>query len=197
MQGMEAFDGGYSLQQPCPPDVQYCIRVSSKNPAWPQSRGIGSFLSLLGRLGGNSGGSSSSSTEAAINYPTIQSTGPDGKPDPQLLQLAVSNNVDIAPGVYSKMPFSQTQWSDWALSPADDGTLKHMYRLGKSDAEAWAKHVGIHPQQQQQQQQQQKQQRAAAVSREAAATRVASSAGKRAGSAAAARKPAGKAQTRN
>jgi hypothetical protein len=187
MQGMEAFDGGYSLQQPCPPDVKFCIRISSKNPAWPQNRGIGSFLSLLGRLGngGSSSSSGSSSTEAASSYPAIQSTGPDGKPDPQLLQLAASSNVDIAPGVFSKMPFSQTQWSDWALSPADDGTLKHMYRLGKSDAEAWAKHVGISPQQQQQQQK--LKQGAATVSREAAASRVA-------GSAAAARKPAGKSQ---
>jgi hypothetical protein len=178
---MEAFDGGYSLQQPCPPDVKYCIRVSSKNPSWPQNRGIGSFLSLLGRLGGSSSSSSSSSSstvsEAASSYPTIQSTGPDGEANPQLLQLAASNNVDIAPGVFSKMPFSQSQWSDWALSPADDGALKHMYRLGKSDAEAWAKQAGIRPQQQQQQQQVQKQQvqkqGAATVTREAAALRVA------------------------
>ncbi|WIA18357.1 hypothetical protein OEZ85_009822 [Tetradesmus obliquus] len=183
--GMEAFDGGYSLQQPCPPDVKYCIRISSKNPSWPQNRGIGSFFSLLGRLGSSSSSSSSSITEAASSYPAIQSTGADGKPDPNLVQLAASSNVDIAPGVFSKMPFSQSQWSDWALSPADDSTLKHMYRLGKSDAEAWAKYVGV-PQQQQQQQQQQPQpkqqqqklkQGKATVSREAAAARVAGSAG--------------------
>jgi hypothetical protein len=153
---MEAFDGGYSLQQPCPPGVQYCIRVSSKNPSWPQNRGMGSFLSLLGRLGGGGSSSSSTVTEAASSFPAIQSTGPGGKPDPQLLQLAASNNVDIAPGVFSKMPFSQNQWSDWALSPADDGTLKHMYKLGKSDAEAWVKYMGIRPQRQQQQVQVQK-----------------------------------------
>jgi hypothetical protein len=143
---------------------------------------MGSFLSLLGRLGGGGSSSSSTVTEAASSFPAIQSTGPGGKPDAQLLQLAASNNVDIAPGVFSKMPFSQSQWSDWALSPADDGTLKHMYKLGKSDAEAWVKYVGIRPQQQQQQVQKDKQQKAAAtVSREAAASRVAGSAKKRAG----------------
>lgn len=137
--GFEVFDGGYTLQQPCPPDVTYCIRVSSKNPAWPQNRGIGSLLSLLGRLGNTD----DSRIETARTYPPIEASGANGQPDPQLVQLAAASNVDIAPGVFSKMPFSQSEWSNWALSPADDGTLKHMYKLGKADAEIWAKYSGI------------------------------------------------------
>jgi hypothetical protein len=45
-------------------------------------------------------------------------------------------------GIYHKVPFTQQEWNEWALTPADDGTLHYMHELGKADAAAWAKHSG-------------------------------------------------------
>jgi hypothetical protein len=54
-------------------------------------------------------------------------------------------------GIYHKVPWSQQEWNEWALTPADDGTLHYMFELGKADAAAWAKQAGDTAQQQQQQ----------------------------------------------
>lgn len=47
------------------------------------------------------------------------------------------------PGIFHKLPFTAQDWIDWAFHPADDGTVKFMVELGKADAAAWARHVGI------------------------------------------------------
>lgn len=143
--GLPAFDGGWTMSQPCPPDVKYCIRISSRNPSWPQNRGIGGFLSMIGRVGNSY--TESSNTESGATpkkrAAKIVSTGPNGQPDLALVQLAAQNNMDIAPGVFHRVPFTQSQWSDWALSPAENINLISMYELGKADAAAWVEYVGI------------------------------------------------------
>ena len=48
--------------------------------------------------------------------------------------------VLLPTGIYHKVSFTQEEWNNWALSPADDGTLHHIYELGKADAAAWARH---------------------------------------------------------
>lgn len=149
--GLPAFDGGWTQRQPCPPGVKYCIRISSRNPSWPQNRGVGGFLSILGRVGninaastdssGRSGSASAVSLEKSSM--TFVSTGGVGQPDADLIRLAAESDMDIAPGVFHQVPFSQQQWNDWSLSPADDASLITMYQLGKADAVAWANYVGL------------------------------------------------------
>lgn len=50
--------------------------------------------------------------------------------------------LTVCAGIYHKVPFSQQEWNEWALTPPDDGTLDFIFELGKADAAAWAKHSG-------------------------------------------------------
>lgn len=45
-------------------------------------------------------------------------------------------------GIFHKVPFTQQQWYEFALTPPDEGTLKFIFKLGQADAAAWAKHTG-------------------------------------------------------
>lgn len=45
-------------------------------------------------------------------------------------------------GIFHKIPFTQQEWYEFALTPPDDGTLKFIFELGQADAAAWAKHTG-------------------------------------------------------
>jgi len=49
-------------------------------------------------------------------------------------------HVLLAAGIFHQVAFSQDEWNGWALSPADDSTLKYIYELGKADGAAWVKH---------------------------------------------------------
>jgi hypothetical protein len=45
-------------------------------------------------------------------------------------------------GIFHKIPFTQQQWYEFALTPPDDGTLKFIFELGQADGTAWAKYTG-------------------------------------------------------
>eukprot|EP00775_Hariotina_reticulata_P008758 gene8758-8937_t len=110
--------------------------------------GIVEVLTKLGVLHqGAQVAASPGSDERSANpaYPPISSTGDNGTADPSLLSLANAKGVDIAPGVWNKMPFTPEQWTSWAYTPADDTTLMHMVALGRADAELWAKANGLLP----------------------------------------------------
>lgn len=101
---------------------------------------------MLGRVGDSepesSGSGSSRGAAVVLEKSSVKftSTGPAG---PDLIRLAAESDMDIAPGVFHQVPFSQQQWNDWSLSPAADATLVTIYQLGKADAAAWAKYVGL------------------------------------------------------
>lgn len=97
--GLPVYDGGFAAQQPCPPGVKLCVRISSSNPVWPKRSSVETFMARLAFRG-----------PAAIvrpdptikSYPPITPTGSDG-PDPELVKLAASKGVDIAPGALPDM----------------------------------------------------------------------------------------------
>jgi hypothetical protein len=97
--GLPVYDGGFAAQQPCPPGVKMCVRISSSNPVWPKRSSVETFMARMVSKG-----------PVAIvrpdptirSYPPITPTGSNG-PDPELLKLAASKGVDIAPGGLSNM----------------------------------------------------------------------------------------------
>lgn len=92
--GTRVNDGGFSLFNPCPPGVQRCIKVSSRSPVWPERERT---IAVATTAVGVAKALHESSRRSARSF-TITSTGPDGKADPALLQLAREAGVDIAPG---------------------------------------------------------------------------------------------------
>lgn len=100
---LDAYDGGFAEPQPCPPTVKHCIRISTRNPSWPERVSLEGMLpGMISRLGFRSGAAQllglGLKQEASRSYPPLIATGSDGQPDPQLLKLAASRGVDIAPG---------------------------------------------------------------------------------------------------
>lgn len=94
--GLPVYDGGFAAQQPCPPGVKLCVRISSSNPQWVKRSSVETFMArLLAR-----GPVAIMKPDPTIrSYPPITPTGSDG-PDPELVKLAASKGVDIAPGVF-------------------------------------------------------------------------------------------------
>lgn len=92
--GLPAYDGGFASQQPCPPGVKYCIKISTSNPAWPKRSSVETFMARAARRGPLALIQPNTQIK---HYPPITPTGSDG-PDPAMVQLAASKNIDIAPG---------------------------------------------------------------------------------------------------
>jgi hypothetical protein len=92
--GLPVYDGGFAAQQPCPPGVKTCVRISTSNPAWPKRSSIETFMARIAVRG----------PMAVVNanprvrsWPAITPTGSDGA-DPAVVALAAEKGVDIAPG---------------------------------------------------------------------------------------------------
>lgn len=92
--GLQVYDGGFASQQPCPPDVSHCIRVSTSNPAWPRRSTVSTFMARVAMRGPLALVASNSRVK---KYPPIVPTGRDGA-DPAMIKLAADAKVDIAPG---------------------------------------------------------------------------------------------------
>lgn len=151
--GAQAFDGGYTISQPCPPGVATCIRIASRNPEWGPPAGIGNFLSVLGRVASvldpkaallsDKDEKEADAAAQVADMPPFESTGPNGTASPEMLRMGAEDGVDIAPGIFHKIPWSREEWSDMAMIPATLTQRLRMFELGKADAAAWARHAGV------------------------------------------------------
>lgn len=59
-----------------------------------------------------------------------------------VLLLGCLGSPNPPAGIFHKVPFTQQEWYEFALTPPDDGTLKFIFELGQADAAAWARHTG-------------------------------------------------------
>lgn len=138
--GRESYDGFFSNPQPCPPNVGYCIRISSANPPWDKTN-WGPLLNVVARasslytgrkppLAATPAGGFKSQTSAA--YPNVTA----------YLQAAAAG-VDIAPGIFTNIGMSSNDWMNLVVLPGDEGINRQLYRLGRQDAKAWADATGL------------------------------------------------------
>eukprot|EP00878_Enallax_costatus_P030562 GHUV01033289.1.p1 GENE.GHUV01033289.1~~GHUV01033289.1.p1 ORF type:complete len:295 (-),score=45.25 GHUV01033289.1:53-937(-) len=143
--GRESYDGFFSNPQPCPPDVGYCIRINSANPPWsnqnwsPLLRVMANAASLYtgrkARLASTPQGGfsvASLNTEVDARHPNITA-----------FEQAAAADLDIAPGIWSDTAMSQESWYDLVVLAGDAGIQRHLYRLGRQDARAWADATGL------------------------------------------------------
>lgn len=93
--GLPVYDGGFAAGQPCPPGVKTCIRISTSNPAWPRRSSVETFMARVAMRGPMA---VVTPNPAEKSYPPIMPTGSNGGPDPELVKLAASKGMDIAPG---------------------------------------------------------------------------------------------------
>jgi hypothetical protein len=77
-----------------------------------------------------------------IPYHTVVTTGFAGLTNRIVTYCCHVLFLCLPVGIYHTVPFTQQEWNEWALTPADDGTLHYMFELGKADGAAWARHSG-------------------------------------------------------
>lgn len=92
--GLNVYDGGFAMSQPCPPGVKTCVKISTSNPAWPKRSSVETFMARLAFRGPQA---IMRPDPTIRKYPPIEPTGSNG-PDPAMVHLAASKGVDIAPG---------------------------------------------------------------------------------------------------
>lgn len=101
---METADGSFSVQQPCPPDVAYCLKVSSRSPDTEAPTTM-ETLSAVGRalVGAKPGA-------AKLKKPKL----PDHPPKASFKRLRKlwDKGVDIAPGLSVPSTFDANTWTE-------------------------------------------------------------------------------------
>lgn len=89
--GLPVYDGGFAASQPCPPGVKKCVRISTSNPTWPKRSSVETFMARLAFKGPQA---IMRPDPTVRTWPAIVPSGPDA----EVLKLAASKGVDIAPG---------------------------------------------------------------------------------------------------
>eukprot|EP00877_Chromochloris_zofingiensis_P010454 jgi/Chrzof1/5662/Cz16g10190.t1 len=135
--GQKAYDGGYTNPLPCPPGVDYCIKVSvfyappnaTQNYTAPPAASnatdqlkmeVAQLLTSVNRI-----------VTPVTVHPTADA-------------LQTVPMPDIAPGMFQPLPYSNSDWSSWALHPPNVSIFQSIYQLGQQDAALWARqHLGI------------------------------------------------------
>lgn len=135
--GPAGYDGGFTLNLPCPPGVGYCIKVASSPPnpstsgAAGASRAVQQFNERASALVATSQGALLAASPATAPYLPLN---PVPLPTPA---------PDIYPGLSGPLPVNSTVWGSWSLNVPDDSSLAAMYAQGAKDAAAWAVQQGL------------------------------------------------------
>lgn len=107
--GMQTADGSFSAQQPCPPGVTYCIRVSSRS-ADIETPTLSDTLAAIGRaLVG------AKPAAARIKKPRLPDKPPAAAAQRQ--RKLWERGVDIAPGLSVPSAFDTPAWTEVRLLP--------------------------------------------------------------------------------
>ncbi|GBF87628.1 hypothetical protein Rsub_00339 [Raphidocelis subcapitata] len=133
--GMETADGSLSVDQPCPPGVGYCLRISSRSPDLPKAT-IAETVTAVARA--LAGAQPSSAGMAKPRLPKLPPKVPASR-----IKFLSENGFDIAPGLSIPTHFDSATWTELSLIPCDPDTCDYLYRLGQLDAMAWAEATGI------------------------------------------------------
>lgn len=138
--GQPVFDGFFTNEQPCPPGVTYCVRMSSKTPVWSRKR-LGEFFTLVGGAASlGTGKSAPLAVPPAGGFPSATTLA---KPNAAAFQAAAADGIDIGPGVFSDTHMSEQLWKEMIVLPGDEVLNDHMFALGQVDAKAWATATGL------------------------------------------------------
>eukprot|EP00877_Chromochloris_zofingiensis_P000410 jgi/Chrzof1/1036/Cz01g38010.t1 len=130
--GQKTVDGTLTGYMECPPGVEYCLRVRvfpRGVRAW--NLGIAAAIALKAAKG-----ASSAAAGKAVSIPPATT-------DPDALAIAASEGVEIAPDIYTALPYSRYEWQELSQIPGDDAALNTLYQLGQQDADAWCQLTGI------------------------------------------------------
>lgn len=141
--GKNAIDGGISNNEPCPPGVEYCVKVSSRPPDVPflapgqsPAQGVSViYRYILRALSGRPLMAANVTKPALPNAPA--------EITPARAAAMRKAGLDIAPGLATPNPFSSEAWSELGMMPCDPATCEWLYKAGQLDAMAWAKATGI------------------------------------------------------
>ncbi|KAI8477175.1 MAG: hypothetical protein J3K34DRAFT_515855 [Monoraphidium minutum] len=147
LQGKAAFDGAFQQLLPCPPNVTYCIKIAGLAP-WNPAPSVEAALdpsamaeTLAAAMAGMEATEGSNPMDAMFN-------GPEGLNSLEmpgwlrLLAMAQQPIADIYPGKFSKSPLTPAQLLRYVFTPPTEAQAMRLYRLGQTDARAWAKSVG-------------------------------------------------------
>lgn len=94
--GQETADGSLSAKQPCPPGVDYCLRIASRWPDLPRPTMPETFAAIARALSGRA------SSAAAMTKPELPELGAALKADKARVEAVKAAGVDIAPGLAIK-----------------------------------------------------------------------------------------------
>eukprot|EP00877_Chromochloris_zofingiensis_P005242 jgi/Chrzof1/14719/Cz09g13100.t1 len=128
---IRAIDGSITDRVPCPPDVQYCLKVSSKpkNFAWWGSEDIASLTLKVVGIPKNQTALKAAPKPVFGNAPAFR--------------IAAAEDVGIAPNVYNPFLYKRYQWTEMSFMPGDKDSLQALYVLGQKDARKWAEMTGV------------------------------------------------------
>lgn len=165
--GERCYDGSWAGPGqgflPCPPGLEYCIRVSSLPPG---IRLTSFFVEEIAR--GNKGfaqyltnwvSAMLSTTDlgrrvkgmldaygAAGGAPVLQEEARQLSVTMRELSELVTpgeGGADIWPGRFHQMPFKPEEWTMMQAAPADAKTNAALFEFGRKEALSWARHVGF------------------------------------------------------
>ncbi|GBF87627.1 hypothetical protein Rsub_00338 [Raphidocelis subcapitata] len=143
LRGRQAIDGSVSAPQPCPPSVEYCVRIASAPPemsgpnAARGSAGVGEVIAQIQRA-------VNGQRTNAVNVRKPQLPDPSAaRADPAKLEAFKKAGIDLAPGLAAENPFPADVWQELSTLPCDPATCDYIYKMGQVDAMAWAEATGI------------------------------------------------------
>jgi hypothetical protein len=125
---METADGSLTVEQPCPPGVTYCLRISSRSLDVPRPT-IRETVSAIARaLAG--------AQPAAASMPKPRLPDRPPKLDPGRLEAMNAAGFDIAPGLSVPSTFDSATWTEVrrARAGARCGAMRSHASLGGTRA---------------------------------------------------------------
>jgi hypothetical protein len=132
--GQQAVDGGVTDNQPCPPNVTYCVKVSLT----PFEFTPNSAPALFALFGIARRGPANARVSRPVRLPA------DGKyNESRVADYHEFDSVDLRPNVYTPVPYTNAEWNEMVLIPGATNTLMAMYDLGKRDGTLWAQRNGL------------------------------------------------------
>ncbi|GBF90752.1 hypothetical protein Rsub_03053 [Raphidocelis subcapitata] len=164
--GQRVYDGGFGGPGagflPCPPDVRYCVRVSSMpggitmpsilldvllGGPYNQALAVGAALSTLGGadvlgtltkqvLGGGGGGGGGGETQQLADMASAMAAFMQFKTPGE-------GEADIFPGRRHALPVGEFEWVTRMAVPASAADNQAMFDLGRAEALSWAQEAGF------------------------------------------------------
>ncbi|GBF95267.1 hypothetical protein Rsub_08298 [Raphidocelis subcapitata] len=162
--GADVYDGSMGGNGagflPCPPNLNYCVRVSTMPAgvplntlllnlmATPEDRGFTLGIAANTVAGSDVGGILSGVAAARVAVaPETAVAGPGrlAQLTKALMSLTTpgEGDADIWPGRRHPLPVSDYHWMEWMVTPPNDSERKVMFDLGRAEALSWAQEVGF------------------------------------------------------